>query len=47
MASISNGIENLGTAGLVLQAILASLVGIFLLVGFIVLRRWYRARYFR
>src|SRR5882762_808453 len=47
MVSISNGIEKLGTAGLVLQAILASLAGIFLLVGFIVLRRWYRARYFR
>jgi HEAT repeat protein len=47
MESISNGIEKLGPAGLVLQAILVSLLGIFLLVGFIVLRRWYRARYFR
>jgi HEAT repeat protein len=47
MESISNGIEKLGVAGLVLQAILVSLLGIFLLVGFIVLRRWYRARYFR
>src|SRR5580693_2430946 len=47
MESISNGIEKLGAAGLVLQAILVSLLGIFLLVGFIVLRRWYRARYFR
>ena len=47
MGSISNGIERLGPAGLVLQAILFSLLGILLLVGFIVLRRWYRARYFR
>jgi len=47
MGSISNTIEKLGPAGLVLQAILVSLLGIFLLVGFIVLRRWYRARYFR
>jgi HEAT repeat protein len=47
MASVFNGIEKLGPAGLVLQAILVSLLGIFLLVGFIVLRRWYRARYFR
>jgi HEAT repeat protein len=47
MASAFNGIEKLGTAGLVLEAILLSLLGIFLLVGFIVLRRWYRARYFR
>ena len=45
MASVFNGIEKLGPAGLVLQAILFSLLGIFLLVGFIVLRRWYRARY--
>jgi HEAT repeat protein len=47
MESIFKGIEKLGPAGLVLQAILVSLLGIFLLVGFIVLRRWYRARYFR
>jgi HEAT repeat protein len=33
--------------GLVLEAILGSLLGIALLVGFIVLRRWYRGRYFR
>jgi hypothetical protein len=31
---------------LVLEAILVSVLGILLLVGFIVLRRWYRARYF-
>jgi len=47
MGFIFNAIEKLGPAGLVLQAILVSLMGIFLLVGFIVLRRWYRARYFR
>src|SRR5580693_241325 len=46
MEFVFNGIEKLGPAGLVLQAILVSLLGIFLLVGFIVLRRWYRARYF-
>jgi HEAT repeat protein len=46
MGSVSKGIEKLGPAGLVLEAILASLLGILLLVGFIVLRRWYRARYF-
>src|SRR5438094_6241839 len=34
-------------AGLVLEAILGSLLGIALLIGFIVLRRWYRGRYFR
>jgi hypothetical protein len=47
MGSIFRAIEKLGPAGLVLQAILVSLLGIVLLVGFIVLRRWYRARYFR
>jgi len=47
MESTFSGIEKLGPAGLVLQAILVSVGGIFLLVGFIVLRRWYRARYFR
>ena len=47
MEFVFNGIEKLGPAGLVLQAILVSLLGIVLLVGFIVLRRWYRARYFR
>jgi HEAT repeat protein len=46
MGFIFNGIEKLGPAGLVLEAILVSLLGILLLVGFIVLRRWYRARYF-
>ena len=46
MGSAFRAIERLGAAGLVLEAILVSLLGIFLLVGFIVLRRWYRARYF-
>src|SRR3984885_7273431 len=46
MGSVFKGIEKLGPAELVLEAILASLLGILLLVGFIVLRRWYRARYF-
>jgi HEAT repeat protein len=46
MGSATRGIEKLGAAGLVLEAILVSLLGILLLVGFIVLRRWYRARYF-
>src|ERR1700722_18653117 len=47
MESVFSNVEKLGPAGLVLQAILVSLLGILLLVGFIVLRRWYRARYFR
>jgi hypothetical protein len=47
MGFIFSEIEKLGPAGLVLQAILGSLLGIVLLVGFIVLRRWYRTRYFR
>jgi HEAT repeat protein len=34
-------------AGLVLRAILLSLQGIFLLILFIVVRRWYRGRYFK
>src|ERR1700688_3808650 len=46
MGSVFKGIEKLGPAELVLEVILASLLGILLLVGFIVLRRWYRARYF-
>ena len=46
MGFIFNLIEKLGPAGLVVQAILVSQLGILLLVGFIVLRRWYRARYF-
>src|ERR1700684_4335196 len=46
MGSVFKGIEKLGPAELVLEAILASLLGILRLVGFIVLRRWYRSRYF-
>jgi HEAT repeat protein len=37
----------LGIARLLLEAISLSLLGILLLIGFIVLRRWYRGRYFR
>jgi len=47
MGFVFSAIEKLGPAGLVVKAILGSLVGISLLIGFIVLRRWYRARYFR
>ncbi len=39
--------EQFGPAAFVLRAILGSLLGIVLLVDFIALRRWYRARYFR
>ena len=46
MGSVFKEIAKLGAAGFVLEAILVSLLGILLLVGFIVLRRWYRARYF-
>src|SRR5580704_14357901 len=47
MESFSSVIQRLGPAGLVVKAILGSLLGILLLIGFIILRRWYRARYFR
>lgn len=47
MGFISSAIEALGPAGLVLKAILGSLLGILLLVAFIILRRWYRGRYFQ
>ena len=47
MEFVFSPIEKLGPAGLVVKAILGSLLGIFLLIGFIILRRWYRARYFR
>jgi HEAT repeat protein len=46
MASDSSWFSNLSLAWLIARAILVSLSGIFLLVGFIVLRRWYRGRYF-
>ena len=47
MAFVFSAVETLGPAGLVLRAIMGSVLGICLLIGFIVLRRWYRARYFR
>jgi HEAT repeat protein len=47
MAFVFSAVEKLGPAGLVLRAIVGSVLGICLLIGFIVLRRWYRARYFR
>jgi HEAT repeat protein len=47
MGSVFSAAEQFSPAGLVLRAILASFLGIVLLVGFIVLRRGYRARYFR
>jgi HEAT repeat protein len=46
MGSDSSWIPELGFAWLVARAILFSLLGIFLLVSFIVFRRWYRGRYF-
>ncbi len=45
MGSDSSWLD-LGLAWLVARAILFSLLGILLLVGFIVFRRWYRGRYF-
>jgi len=47
MASVFKLFHEFGWAGLVVEAILFSLLNIFLLIGFIVLRRWYRGRYFR
>jgi hypothetical protein len=48
MEFVSKSWTELGPiAGLVLRAILLSLQGIFLLILFIVVRRWYRGRYFR
>jgi len=46
MGSDSSWLRDLGLAWLVARAILFSLFGILLLVGFIVFRRWYRGRYF-
>jgi HEAT repeat protein len=40
-------LHEFGWGGLIVEAIVFSLSGIFLLIGFIVLRRWYRGRYFR
>ncbi len=47
MASDSSWVADLGLAWLIARAILVSLLGILLLLGFIVFRRWYRGRYFR
>jgi HEAT repeat protein len=46
MGSDSSWLRELGLAWLVARAIIFSLLGILLLVGFIVARRWYRGRYF-
>jgi HEAT repeat protein len=46
MASDSSWLADLGLAWLIARAILVSLLGILLLLGFIVFRRWYRGRYF-
>lgn len=46
MEFISRLLTGLGPAAMVFKAILFSLAGIFLLIAFIVLRRWYRGRYF-
>lgn len=40
-------LTHLGPAALLLKAILLSLTGILLLLGFIVFRRWHRGRYFQ
>ena len=45
MGFISRLFLQLGPASVVFKAILLSLAGIFLLIGFIVLRRWYRGRF--
>jgi HEAT repeat protein len=47
MGSVFRLVVQFGPAGFVLRAILGTLLGIVLLVDFIALRRWYRARYFR
>src|ERR1700758_2521526 len=46
MESGSRLLSHLGPAALLLKAILLSLAGILLLIGFIVLRRWRRSHYF-
>jgi hypothetical protein len=47
MEFASNLLHKFGVAGLILEAILLSILGVVCLITFIVLRRWYRARYFR
>lgn len=46
MEFISRSAVELGPAVLILKAVFASLTAILLLIAFIVLRRWYRGRYF-
>lgn len=46
MGSDFSWLRNLGLAWVMARAILFALLGILLLVGFIVFRRWYRGRYF-
>ena len=46
MESVFSWLQGLGTAWLIARAILFSVLGILLLVGFIIFRRWYRTRYF-
>src|SRR6266576_3204131 len=47
MDFVSRLLPKLGFARLIAEAILLSLLAIFLLVVFIAVRRWYRGRYFR
>src|SRR6266700_2896946 len=47
MGFASKLFPELGFARMLVEAILLSLLGIFLLLAFIVIRRWYRGRYFR
>ena len=47
MGSVFSWVRQLGPAGFVLKAIIASVVGISLLLAFILARRAYRRRYFR
>ncbi len=47
MASVFRLLHEVGWAGLVVEAISFSLLGIVLLIGFIVLRRWHRGQCFR
>ena len=47
MDFVSRLFPELGFARLIAEAILLALLGIFLLIAFIVARRWYRGRYFQ
>jgi HEAT repeat protein len=47
MVSVFSSSPESATARLLLEAIVVSLLGLALLIAFIVLRRWYRGRYFR